>query len=53
MLFSLKYFNKLMNLLLLLLLLPSFFFISVVAVESHPYSAGDTIRMRLMKRAKV
>lgn len=25
---------------------------SVVAVESHPYSAGDTIRMRLMKRAK-
>ena len=51
MLFSLKYFNNLMNLLLLLLL--SFFFISVVAVESHPYSAGDTIRMRLMKRAKV
>lgn len=27
--------------------------ISVVAVESHPYSAGDTITMRLMKRAKV
>lgn len=25
---------------------------SVVALESHRYSAGDTIRMRLMKRAK-
>ena len=26
---------------------------SIVALESHRYSAGDTIRMRLMKRAKV
>lgn len=28
-------------------------YISVVALESHSYSAGDTITMRLMKRAKV
>ena len=26
---------------------------SVVAMESHPFSVGDTITMRLMMRAKV
>ena len=29
------------------------YFFSVVAMESHPFSVGDTITMRLMKRAKV
>ena len=31
----------------------SIFYNSVVALESHPFSVGDTITMRLMKRAKV